>query len=118
VAAIPNFRGQEIYTPLWVETFSGINELPNQDSKIRAYTNVPQFRKEQMQNIARDVYHALGVTVPVVIDVIPRQFDYVVVNVELSPSLRKEGRFMQSLATTGVDVGHYIHSYINNEFTR
>jgi D-alanine-D-alanine ligase-like ATP-grasp enzyme len=118
VAAIPNFRGEELYIPIWVETFSGITDLPNSQSKIRAYTNVPNFRKEQMRNLALEVYHALGVSVPIVIDVIPRKFDYVVVNVELSPSLRKEGRFMQSLSTTGVDVGQYIHSYINNEFSR
>jgi hypothetical protein len=118
VAVIPHFRGEELYTPLWVETFSGIKELPNANSKIRAYTNVPQFRKDQMRELAKEIYHALGVSVPVVIDVVPQKFDYVVVNVELSPSLRKEGRFMQSLLTTGIDAGQYIHSYIQNELKR
>lgn len=118
VAVIPNFRGEKVYVPIWVETFSGIKELPTSESKIRAYTHVPQFRKDQMKELVTEVYEALGLTVPVVIDVIPRKHDYVVVNIELSPSLRKEGRFMQSLATTGIDVGQYIHSYVNNEFSR
>lgn len=118
VAVIPNFRGEKVYTPLWVETFDGIKEIPNEGSRIRAYSHAPQFRKEQMKELVTEVYNALGLTVPVVVDVIPTKHDYMVVNIETSPSLRKEGRFMKSLETTGVDVGQYIHSYINDELTR
>jgi D-alanine-D-alanine ligase-like ATP-grasp enzyme len=118
VAVIPNFRGEKVYTPLWVETFGGIQEIPHIGSRIRAYSNAPQFRKEQMKELVTEVYEALGLTVPAVVDVIPRKYDYVVVNVETSPSLRKDGRFMQSLETTGVDVGQYIHSRINDELSR
>jgi D-alanine-D-alanine ligase-like ATP-grasp enzyme len=118
VAVIPNFRGEKVYTPLWVETFDGVKQLPNENSRIRAYSHAPQFRKEQLKELVTEAYTALGLTVPVVIDVIPRKFDYIVVNVETSPSLRKDGRFMQSLQTTGVDIGHYIHAYIQNELTR
>lgn len=118
VAVIPNFRGEKVYTPLWVETFDGVKQIPNAGSRIRAYSHAPQFRKEQMKELVRDVYDALGLTVPVVVDVIPRKHDYMVVNIEISPSLSKEGRFMKSLETTGVDVGQYIHYYINNELSR
>lgn len=118
VAVIPNFRGEKVYTPLWVETFDGIKEIPNSNSRVRAYTHAPVFRKEQMKDLVTDVYNALGLTIPVVIDIIPRKYDYMVVNIDTSPSLRKEGRFMKSLETTGVDVGQYIHSYIKDELTR
>ncbi len=118
VAAIPNFRGEEVYTPLWVETFDGVKEIPHAQSRVRAYTHVPEFRKKQMKELVTEVYKALGLQVPAVIDVIPRKYDYMVVNVETSPSLRKDGRFMQSLETTGVDIGQYIHTYIKDELSR
>ncbi|MFA6608719.1 MAG: hypothetical protein WCT07_02310 [Candidatus Paceibacterota bacterium] len=118
VAVLPNFRGEKLYTPIWVETFSSVNNLPNGESRMQAHTNAPDFRKEQVKKIAREVYDALDLSGPACIDIIPHNDEYVVVNVDTAPSLRKEGRFVQSLKTTGVDVGQYIHSYIQNELTR
>ena len=118
VAVIPNFRGEKVYTPLWVETFSGVKEIPHGESKIRAYSHAPAFRKDQMKELVTEAYNALGLTVPVVIDVIPQKYDYMVVNIETSPSLRGDGRFMKSLETTGVDIGQYLHAYITDELTR
>jgi D-alanine-D-alanine ligase-like ATP-grasp enzyme len=118
VALLPNFRNHEIYTPLWVETFNITNELPNNESIIRPHLQAPQNKKDEMKKLATKVYKALDLTEPATIDVIHHNNDYIVVNIETSPSLRKNGRFMQALETTGIESGHYIHSRIQNEFER
>jgi D-alanine-D-alanine ligase-like ATP-grasp enzyme len=71
-----------------------------------------------MKSLATKVYRALGLTTPACIDFIYHNNEYIVVNVDFNPSLRKDGRFMQSLATTGIDAGHYIHECIKNDAKR
>lgn len=116
IAVLPNFRNKDVYTPLWVDTFPEEGSFPNRDSVIRPHLQAPDFRKENMHSIATKVYKALGLTTPACIDFIHHNNEYIVVNVDLNPSLRKDSRFMQSLATTGVDAGHYVHECIKNEF--
>ncbi len=115
IAVLPHFRNEEVYTPLWVDTFPEDGELPNGESQARPHLQAPDFRKENMKAIATRVYKALGLTTPACIDFIHHNNEYSVVNIDLNPSLKKEGRFMRSLATTGVDAGHYIHACINND---
>ena len=115
IVVLPNFRGEKLYTPIWTETFAGINELPNASHRIQTYLHAPDFRKEEMKKLATSVYEALELTGPAVIDVIYDNNVYKIVNVETSPSLRTEGRFMTSLRSTGVDIGQYIHEQIRNE---
>lgn len=112
VAVLPQFRGEELYTPMWVETFGTRESLPSPTHTMKIYTNAPEFRKQGMKEVASKVYKALNLEGPACIDVIPSKNGYVVVNVDRSPSLRKDGRFAQSLSSTGVDVGQYIHSII------
>lgn len=118
IAVLPHFRNEEVYTPLWVDTFPEDGQLPTPASNSRPHLQAPDFRKENMKAIATKVYKALGLTKPACIDFINHNNEYVVVNVDLNPSLRKDGRFMQSLATTGVDAGHYIHAHISNDIKR
>ena len=115
LAVLPNFRNQDVYVPMWVDTFPEDGELPSKESAIRAHLQAPEFRKENMRALATKVYKALGLTTPACIDFINHNNEYIVVNVDLNPSLRKDSRFMQSLATTGVDAGHYIHECIKND---
>lgn len=114
IAVLPHFRNEEVYTPLWVDSFPQGDDLPNKESRMSPHLQAPEFRKENMKTIATKVYKALGLTTPACIDFINHNNEYIVVNVDLNPSLRKDGRFMQSLATTGVDAGHYIHECIRN----
>jgi D-alanine-D-alanine ligase-like ATP-grasp enzyme len=118
LAVLPHFRNERVYTPLWIDTFPDEGEMPSKDSRMSPHLQAPEFRKETIKNIATRVYSALGVTTPVCIDFINHNNEYVVVNIDLTPSLRKESRFMQSLATTGVDVGQYIHERIRHELER
>ncbi len=118
IAVLPDFRGERLYTPLWVETFASIQGLPTQDAPMRAHLNAPDFRKEQMRKFVTEVYDALDLTGPVCVDVIEQSDGYTVVNIDTAPSLRKDSRFMQSLATTGIDPGQYIHSRIEHELAR
>lgn len=118
VAVLPHFRNESVYTPLWVETFNVTNELPHKDSLMRAHSNAPQDTKKNMKEFITKVYRALSLTGPACIDVLHYNNDYIVVNIDTSPSLRNDGRFMQSLSTTGVETGHYIHSHIQKEFDR
>lgn len=118
IAVLPHFRNQEVYTPLWVDTFPEEGVLPHKESTMRPHLQAPEFRKENMRAIATKVYKALGLTNPACIDFINHNNEYIVVNVDLNPSLRKDSRFMQSLATTGVDAGHYVHECIKHEFDR
>ncbi len=115
IAVLPNFRGEELYTPLWVETFGSLNAIPNRSHPMRAHANAPDYRKEQMKDIATKVYKALNLSSPACIDVVPHGDGYMIVNVERTPSIGKEGRFMQSLHSTGIDVGQYVHSQIQRE---
>lgn len=118
VAVLPHFRGEEAYVPLWVDVFPEDGLLPNTSSQMRPHLQAPDYRKEHVKQFVQKVYKALGVNVPVCIDFIVHNKEEVVVNVDLTPSMRKESRFMQSLATTGVDIGHYIHGCIQNDIKR
>ncbi|MDB5260185.1 MAG: D-alanine--D-alanine ligase [Candidatus Nomurabacteria bacterium] len=116
IALIPNFRGEKIYTPVWVETFGSYDAPPNENSPMRAHMQAPDFRKKQVWDFATNVYQELGLNVPVCIDMVPYKEGYIVVNIDTHPSLRNNGRFMQSLLTTGVDAGQYIHSRVKEEY--
>lgn len=115
VAVLPNFRGEKLYTPLWVETFSGVQELPHDTLSTRVHANAPDYRRKQIEELVQKVYEAAGLRGPAVIDLIPCGDAYMVVNIEERPSLTKDSRFMQSLSSTGVDVGQYIHAQIERE---
>ncbi len=114
VAILPNFRDERLYMPVWVETFSSIGSIPSGESPMRAYMHAPDWRINQVKEFASKVYDALGLSTHACIDIIHQNDNYVVVNVEAFPSLRKDGRFAQSLATTGADIGQYVHSIITN----
>jgi D-alanine-D-alanine ligase-like ATP-grasp enzyme len=118
IALLPNFRGQKLYTPLWVETFNVNNEIPHKESIIRPHMQAPQVKKDQMKALAMRVYQALDLSGPATVDVISYKNEHIVVNVDTSPSLRKDGRFLQALETTGIDAGHYVHSRIQDELQR
>ncbi|MBP6949256.1 MAG: hypothetical protein KBC41_03740 [Candidatus Pacebacteria bacterium] len=118
VALLPKFRREKVYTPLFVETFNVHNEIPHKDSIVRPHMQAPQIKKDHMKALATKVYDALDLQGPATVDIISYNNDHVVVNVDTSPSLRKDGRFMKALETTGVDAGHYIHSHIQNELDR
>lgn len=115
LAVLPDFRGEKLYTPLWVETFGSLNAIPNQSHRMEMHKNAPDYRKEEMRDIATKVYEALDLSGPACIDVVHSNGKYTIVNVEPHPSLRKDGRFMQSLTSTGIDIGQYVHSQIQNE---
>lgn len=118
VSLLPHFRKESLYVPLWVETFNVSNELPHKDSIVRPHLHAPQIKKDAMKALAMKVYQALDLTGPATVDVVHYNNQHVVVNVDTAPSLRKDGRFMQALQTTGVDAGHYIHSRIEDDLTR
>lgn len=118
IAVLPHFRNEEVYIPLWVDIFPDEGQLPNRDSRMSPHLQSPDFRKENMKAVVTRVYKALALDKPVCIDFINHNNEYVVVNVDLTPSLRKDGRFMQSLATTGVDAGHYVHECILHDIKR
>lgn len=115
LAILPHFRGEKLYTPLWVETFGTRDSLPSRNHIMKTYVHAPEFRKQNMKDMALKVYDALNLSGPACIDVIPYNNGYMVVNVERSPSLRKDGRFLQSLSSTGIDIGQYIHSIIEQD---
>lgn len=114
IAVLPNFHGQELYTPLWVDTFAGINEIPNSSANMSAHHQAPQFRKDQVREFVTTAYDALGLTGPACIDIIEHNNSYIVVNVDPAPSFRKDSRFTKSLESVGSSIGQYIHSHIVN----
>jgi hypothetical protein len=118
IAVLPNFRKEKVYMPLWVDTFPEDGSLPTKDSPIRPHMQAPEYKKESIQTFVTHVYESLGLSSPACIDMITHGNQYIVVNVDLNPSLRKDGRFMQSLRTTGVDAGHYVHACIHNDLNR
>ncbi len=115
IAVLPDFQGERLYTPLWVETFASMSDVPNSTSPMRVHHSAPDFRKEQIKDFVTKVYDALDLSGPVCIDIIPHNNEYIVVNVDTHPSLRKDSRFSQSLASTGATIGQYIHSRILKE---
>lgn len=106
-ALLPSYRGERIYIPLSVTTLIAHREVPHKDSKIMLYRSNDND-VDELHALLRKTYEILGLNGPALIDVIKTKVGYVVVEVKMQPSLRSEGRFMQSLATTGVELGHYI----------
>lgn len=117
LAVLPHFRNEEIYTPLWVDVFPE-DSLPNTSSRMSPHLQAPDFKKEHIKEFAKKIYSAVGVSSPMCIDFINHNNKMIVVNVDLYPNLRKDGRFLKSLATTGIDIGQYIHGCILNDLKR
>ena len=115
IAVLPHFRNEEVYVPLWVDSFPEGDELPNSETQMRPHLQAPEYKKEHIKHLATSVYKAIGIRTPMCIDFITHNNNHIVVNVDLTPSLKKEGRFMKSLLTTGVDIGQYIHGCIHND---
>lgn len=116
IAVLPNFRNKKLYTPLAVETFSPISSLPRKEHSMRAVFKAGEKENDAIRKTAESAYHALGINGHASIDMIPYKDGYMVVNVDLKPSLSKDGRFAQSLSTTGVDLGQYVHSLVSKDF--
>ena len=70
VAVIPNFRGEEYYTPMIVETLLGKYEVPNKESKTKIFTHGSTEEKGNIYNLAKRVAKALDIEGPVCIDII------------------------------------------------
>lgn len=113
LAVLPHFRNQDLYMPLWVKTTPEKAALPTTHSVVDAQSPLSEEEKQDLFNHARKVCTVLDVRHPVCLDFIPTKKGYLVVNVDTNPSLRSDGRFMQSLRTTGVDIGEYVQSYLN-----
>ncbi len=106
-ALLPNYRGERVYLPLSVTTLTEHREVPSANSKIVIYRTHDSDYGE-LHKLLRKTYEVLDLNGPALIDVIKTKVGYMVVEIKTQPSLRSEGRFMQSLATTGVELGHYI----------
>ena len=109
-AVLPNYRGEDFYVPLTVQTFVGKHEVPNVNSVTIVYVKAEEEKKNSIKNLAKKTSEVLQITGPVCVDIVFHNGSYIVVNVDLKPSLRDDGRFAQSLASTGCDIGHYIKS--------
>lgn len=110
VAVVPSFRDKELYFPLWVRTSIWDSSIPHRDSLMQQVTTLTSSEKEKMIETVENVCKALNINTPACVDVISVSGKHIVVNVDRTPSLRKDGRFMQSLETTGVDIAEYIAS--------
>jgi hypothetical protein len=106
-ALLPEYRGERIYTPLSVTTLVEHREVPHPQSKIIMF-QTHDHEYESLRSVMRKAYEILNLNAPALIDVIQTKAGYMIVEVKTQPSLRSEGRFMQSLATTGVEIGHYV----------
>lgn len=111
IAVLPSFRGQEVYTPLAVETFIHDKQLPKKDNPMRPMLHAGAETAAAIRTVAEKAYHAIGSMGHALIDMIPHKDSYIVVNIDLHPSLRANGRFAQSLQTTGADIGEYVHAH-------
>jgi hypothetical protein len=85
-------------------------EVPHRASKLYSYTDGSPEDRIRIASLAQEVAKNISITTPITVDIIKDKDTYKVVRVDVAPSLRPEGRFLSSLATTGVDIGHYIHS--------
>lgn len=113
IAALPHFRGQKLYTALPIETFAPVTALPRKEHPMRAVFQAGEKENETIRRAAEEAYKTLDLKGHAQIDMIPYKDGYMVINVDTRPSFSKDGRFSQSLATTGVDLGQYIHSLVS-----
>lgn len=110
IAVLPQYRGEHWYTPLPVKVFPEKDEVPHSQLTVYHFTKATVEEKVALKELAIEVISALDLKTPVCIDIIQTKRGFVVVNVDTHPSLSPRGRFMESLATTGVDIGHYVQS--------
>ncbi|MEN9552282.1 MAG: hypothetical protein RI935_659 [Candidatus Parcubacteria bacterium] len=112
IAVLPSFRDQEVYTPLWVDVFHEGDTPPNKESTFLPHTHAPLLKKEKVSALMQKISNVFHFKKPMLVDFITHNNELHVVTVDFYPSLKNDGRFMKSLATTGVDIGHYIHNIV------
>lgn len=113
-AVLPNYRGEDYYTPLAVETLLKKHEVPNKESVIQVYIRGDMETKEKIRNITKEVARVLQVSGPVCVDILLDKNKCVVVNVDLKPSLHQGGRFMLSVNSTGCNIVDYLSKKLEN----
>lgn len=114
-AVLPNYRGEDYYTPLAVETLLKKHEVPNKESFVQVYIRGDMETKEKIRNITKEVARVLQVSGPVCVDILLDKNKYVVVNVDLKPSLHQGGRFMLSINSTGCNIVDYLSKKLEKE---
>ncbi len=114
-AVLPDYRGEEYYTPLTVETLLKKHEVPNKESIVRVYLRGDMETKEKIRNITKEVARVLQVKGPVCVDILLDKNKCVVVNVDLKPSLHSGGRFMLSISSTGCNIVDYLSKNLEKE---
>jgi carbamoylphosphate synthase large subunit len=110
IALLPRYRNEQWYAPLPIQMFPEKDEVPHEELRMYHYDKGNIEERTHIRTLAVDAVSALDLQSPATVDIIRTKKGYVVVNIDINPSLREGGRFMQSLATTGVDVGHYAQS--------
>jgi D-alanine-D-alanine ligase-like ATP-grasp enzyme len=110
IALLPHYRNENWYAPLPVQIFPKKDEIPHGELRVYHYDKGDVEERTRLKSLAIDAVNALDLHSPATVDIIHTKGRYIIINVDVNPSLRPEGRFMQSLSTTGVDVGHYAQS--------
>lgn len=114
-AVLPNYRGEDYYTPLAVEILLKKHEVPNKESVVQVYIRGDMETKEKIRNITKEVARVLQVSGPVCVDILLDKSKCVVVNVELKPSLHQGGRFMLSVNSTGCNIVDYLSKNLDSK---
>jgi D-alanine-D-alanine ligase-like ATP-grasp enzyme len=107
IAVLPEYRGELLYIPMPVVALVGNRELPHQATRL-LLDKKTDTELATLKELARKVYSITSLSGPALIDVIETKQGLVVVDVQAQPSLRSDGRFMQALQSTGVELGHYL----------
>ena len=105
LAALPNYRGEEVYVSIPVVSLVEGGEVPNSSTKIIVYRAAHEL--PEMKKIAHKVHECLNAG-PILIDLIKTRRGLMIVEIKCKPSLRENGRFMESLRATGTELGHYL----------
>ena len=127
IAAIPNYRGEDIYISTPVETINANAKSRTVQNKIlvdkyiidhghhkRSYTHISDTAKDKIKSLVLEIYNSLAFDNYILIDTcIDKNNNIKILEIHNNPHLYTGSRFNFILENSGIDLGKYILNKID-----
>ena len=127
IAAIPNYRGEDIYISTPIETINANAKSRTVQNKLlvdkyiidhghhkRSYTHISDTAKDKIKSLVLEIYNSLAFDNYILIDTcIDKNNNIKILEIHNNPHLYTGSRFNFILENSGIDLGKYILNKID-----
>ncbi len=112
VTVIPNFRGENYYSPIPLHVVRPKYDLSPHNEVLSMVSVSHANIAEAAKAVSKDIHHKLGLKSPATYEFVNTKSRMHLVGVKTRLDFHPNSKFSKSIATTGVHLGHLIANYI------